>query len=55
MTGPEVVTIFVYRDSAEIGNTNVYVLHNIWRLGQVRDTKFGMNVSNENLLNSANC
>ena len=28
------------------------VLPNIWRLGQVRDTKFGMNVSDEMLLNS---
>ena len=31
------------------------VLPNICRLGQVRDFKFGMNVSNEMLLNAAKC
>lgn len=34
----------------EIGNTPAWVLPNIWRLGQVRDTKLGTNVSNEILL-----
>ena len=29
-------------------------LRNIWGLGQIRDTKFGTNVSNEKLLNAAN-
>ena len=29
------------------------VLPNIWRLGQVSDSKFGTNVSNEMLLNTA--
>ena len=37
----------------EIGNTSVLVLPNIWRLGQVMDTKFGMNVFNRMLLNAA--
>ena len=37
----------------EIGNTSVLVLPNIWRLGRVMDTKFGMNVSNRMLLNAA--
>ena len=39
----------------EIGNTPVWVLPNIWGLRQVRDTKFGTNVSNEMLLNAAKC
>ena len=37
----------------EIGNTSVSVLSNIWRLGQVRNTKFGTGVSNKILLNAA--
>ena len=41
--------------SPEIVNTSVCVLTNIWRLGRVRDTKFGMNVSNETLLNAVKC
>ena len=39
----------------EIRNTPVWVLPNIWRLGGVRDTKFGTNVSNEMLLKAAKC
>ena len=39
----------------EIGNIPIWILSNIWRLGQVRDTKFDMNVSNEKLLSAANC
>ena len=39
----------------EIGNTPVWVLPNICRLGQVRDTKFGMNISSKILLNAAKC
>ena len=31
----------------EIGNTRVWVLPNIWRLGRVRNTKFGTNISNK--------
>ena len=39
----------------KIGNTAVLALLNIWRLGQVRDTKFGTNVSNKELLDIAKC
>ena len=31
------------------------VFPNIWRLGGVRDTKFGTNISNEMLLHAAKC
>ena len=41
--------------NSEIGNTTVWVLSNIWRLGWVRDTKFGSNASNEKLINAVNC
>ena len=37
----------------QIGNTLVWVLPNIWRLGPLRDTKFETNFSNEMLLNVA--
>ena len=37
----------------EIGNTPVCGLPNIWKLGQIRNTKFGSNVSNKMLLNAA--
>ena len=37
----------------EIGNTPVWVLPNISRLGQVMDTKFGTNFPNRILLNAA--
>ena len=37
----------------EIGNTLVWILLNIWRLGQVRDTKLGTNVSNKILVSAA--
>ena len=39
----------------EIGNTPVWILANIWRLGQDRDSKFGKNVSNKILRNAAKC
>ena len=51
------MTIFVYKGltkNPEIGNATVWVFLNIWRLEQVRDTKFGMTVSNEMLLNAFN-
>ena len=41
--------------NGEIGNNPVWVLPNIWRLGQVGDTKFGTNVSNKILLKAAKC
>ena len=50
------MTIFFYKGltrNPEIGNTPVWVLPNIWRLGRVMDTKFGTNVSNRMLLNAA--
>ena len=58
ITGSRVMTIFFYKGmtrNPEIGNTPVWAFLNIWRLGQVRDTKFGTNVSNKMLLNAAKC
>ena len=58
MIGSGVFTIFVYKGltrNPEIGNTPVRVLPNIWRLGRVRDTIFGTNVSNEMLQNATKC
>ena len=58
ITGSGIMTIFFYKGltrNPEIGNTPVWVLPNIWRLGRVRDTKFGTNVSNKMLLNAAKC
>ena len=52
------MTIYFYKGltrNLEIGNTPVWVLPNIWRLGWVKDTKFDMDVSNEILLNAAKC
>ena len=54
--GSGIITIFFYRGltwNLEIGNTPVWVFANIWRLGQVMDTKFGTNLSNKILLNAA--
>ena len=54
----EVMTIFFYKGltrNPEIRNTRAWVLPNIWRLRQVKDTKFGTNVSNKMLLNAAKC
>ena len=51
-----IMTIFFYKGltrNPEIGNTPVWVLPNIWRLGRVMDTKFGTNVFNRMLLNAA--
>ena len=48
------MTIYFHKGltrNPEIRNTPVCVLSNIWRLGQVRDTKFGTDVPNEMLLN----
>ena len=39
----------------KIGNTPVWVLQNIWRLGGIGDTKFSTNISNEMLLNASKC
>ena len=43
------------RDWPEIGNTLVWVLLDIWRLGRVRDPKLCKDVSDEMLLNVAKC
>ena len=54
-SGSGVVTIFFYKGltrNQEIKNTTIWVLPNIWRLGWVRDTKFGTSVSNELSLNA---
>ena len=58
ITGPGVMTLFFYKGltrKPEIRNTSAWVLPNIWRLGKVKDTKFGTNFYNEMLLNSAKC
>ena len=50
--------IFAYKGLTrylEIANTPVWVLPSILRLGQVRDTKFGPNVSNKLLLHAPKC
>ena len=49
------MTISFYKGltrNPEIGNTPVWALLNIWKLGPVKDTKFGTIVSNETLLNA---
>ena len=56
MTSSGVRTIFVYKElirNPEIRKSPVWVLPNIWRLGQVRDTRFVTNVSHKKLLNAA--
>ena len=52
------MTISFYKGftrNPEIGKTLARLLPNIWRLGWVKNTKFGRNVSNKMLLNSAKC
>ena len=56
ISGSGVMTISFYKGltrNPEIGNIPVWVLLNIWRLGRVRNIKFGTNVSNKMLLNAA--
>ena len=56
MTG--VTKFFSYKGltrNLEIVNTPLWVLSSILRLGQVRDTEFGPNVSNKMLLNASKC
>ena len=58
ITGSGVMTVFFYQEltrNPKTGNTPVWNLPNIWRLWQVRDTKFGANVSNKILLKAAKC
>ena len=50
IAGSGVMTISFYKRltrNPEIGNTPVWFLPIIWRLGRVRNTKFGTNVSNK--------
>ena len=54
ITGSGVITISLTRNP-EIGNTPVWVWPNIWRLGLLKNTKFGTNVYNKMLLNTAKC
>ena len=56
--GSGVMTISFYKGltrNRDIGNTLAWVLPNIWRLGWVRDTKYGTNTSNKTLVNAAKC
>ena len=58
IASPRVMKIFVYKRLTRnpvMGSSSVWVLLNIWRLGWVRDSKFGSNVSSEMLLNIAIC
>ena len=58
ITGSGVMTIFFCKGltrNLEIRNTPEWVLPNMWRVGCVRDKKFGKNVSNKMLLNFAKC
>ena len=53
----DVIVKFIWRCFVKSGNRkySLWVLPNIWRLGQVKDTKFGKSVSNKMLLNTAKC
>ena len=54
ITGSEVSIYKGFTRNLEIGNTNVWILPNTWRLGRARNTKFGAKfVSNKMLLNAA--
>ena len=56
--GYRAMTIFLYKGftrNPKIANTSVLVFPYILRLGQIRDTKFGANVSYEMLWNAAKC
>ena len=56
ISGSGVMTISINKGltrNMEIRNTPFWVLLNFWRLGRVRNTKFGTNVSDKMLLNAA--
>ena len=55
ITDSGVMIIFFYKGSTRNPEIPVWVLPNTWRLGLVRDTKFGTDVSNGMLLNAAKC
>ena len=57
-TGSGIMTISFYKGltkNLKIWNNHVWVLSNIWSLGQVRNTRFNKNVSNKMLLNARKC
>ena len=56
ITSSGIMTIFFYKGltrNPEIGNTPVWVLSNIWRLGRVMGTKIGTKFPKGMLLNTA--
>ena len=56
ITGSGIMTIFFYKGltrNPEIGNSPVWILLYVWRLGRVREIKFVTNVTNKMLLNAA--
>ena len=56
IAGSGVTTIYFYLEmtrNPDIGNTPVWVLPNIWRLGWVKDTKFDKDISNKMSINAA--
>ena len=58
ITGCGVMISIFYKGltrNPEIRNTLVWISPNILKPGRVRDTRFGNNVSNEMLLNTAKC
>ena len=55
INGPGIIIIFVYNGlirNRKIGNTPIWILSNIWRLGQFRENKFGKNISNKKLFHA---
>ena len=58
ITSSGIMTVFFYKGLTRnqvIGNTSVWVLPSIWRMGQVIDTTFGTNDSNRMLLSAPKC
>ena len=56
ITSSRVMTILLYNwltKYLDVGNIHVLILPNIWRLAQVRNTRFVTNIYNEMLLNAA--
>ena len=52
------MTVFFYKGlnrNPDLENIPVWVVPDIWRMEQVRDAKFGTNISNEMLLNAVKC
>ena len=56
LAGSGVMKIFVFKGLRQKSRNRKYLhLSNIWRLGYVRDIKFGENFSNKELFNAAKC